>query len=83
MQEFRWRDSTSTTSNFGYLEGGWLRIVIPDIELDVKTLGYSNDTVVNIVKRSDLSFAGLVGLPLLRFLEFGGNEGWFWVRPSP
>jgi len=81
MELLRWRDSGSTRSNFGALEGGWLRLAIPDIGFDVKILGYANDSVVNVVKRSDERFAGLVGLPLLRMLEYGGNDGWFWVRP--
>jgi hypothetical protein len=37
---------------------------------------------VNVVKRSDPEFGGLVGLPLLRMLEYGGDAGWFWIRSS-
>jgi hypothetical protein len=82
MQSLRWRDSGSAKSNFGALEGGWLRVAIPELGFDVRTLGYANDSVVNVVRRSDPEFAGLIGLPLLRMLEYGGNDGWFWVRPS-
>ncbi len=82
MQALRWRESIRTDSNFGPLEGGWLRIVIPELAFDVKTLGYGNDSVVNVVKRSDPEFGGLVGLPLLRMLEYGGDAGRFWVRSS-
>jgi hypothetical protein len=74
--------SITTDSNFGPLEGGWLRIAIPDLAFDEKTLGYANDSVVNVVKRSDPGFAGLVGLPLLRMLEYGGDAGRFWIRLS-
>jgi len=80
MQAVRWRDSVSTDSNFGPLEGGWLRIAIPELAFDEKTLGYANDLVVNVVRRSDPGFAGLVGLPLLRMLEYGGDAGRFWIR---
>jgi hypothetical protein len=82
MEALRWRESIRTESNFGPLEGGWVRIAIPELGFDVKTLGYGNDSVVNVVKRSDQAFGGLVGLPLLRMLEYGGDEGWFWVGPS-
>lgn len=82
MRSLRWRESIITDSNFGPLEGGWLRIVIPEVALDVRTLGYANDSVVNVVRRSDSGFAGLVGLPLLRMVEYGGDGGWFWVRSS-
>jgi hypothetical protein len=77
-----WRKSLVTDSNFGALEGGWLRIAIPDLRLDFRTLGYANDSVVKVVRRSDPSFAGLVGLPLLRMLQYGGDAGQFWIRPS-
>jgi hypothetical protein len=82
MQSLRWRESISTGSNFGPLDAGWLRVAIPELAFDVKTLGYANDSVVNVVKRSAPEFAGLVGLPLLRMAEYGGNGGSFWIRSS-
>ena len=82
MNAMHWRDSISTDSNFGPLVGGWLRAAVPEIGLDVKILGYANDTVVNVVKRSSSDFAGLVGLPFLRMVEYGGDRGNFWIRPS-
>jgi hypothetical protein len=57
-----------------------VRIAIPELAFDVKTPGYANDSIVNVVKRSDSGFAGLVGLPLLRMAEYGGDEGSFWIR---
>jgi hypothetical protein len=82
MQSLHWRESVSADSNFGPLQGGWLRIAIPQLAFDVKTVSYANDSVVDVVKRSDPGFAGLVGLPLLRMLEYGGDRGCFWIRPS-
>ena len=82
MQSLRWRESIRAESNFGPLEGGWLRIAIPELGFDVKTLGYGNDSVVNIVRRSDPGFMGLVGLPLLRMVKYGGDGGRFWIRSS-
>lgn len=82
MRSLRWRESIVTDSNFGPLEGGWLRIAIPELAFDAKTLGYANDSVVNVVKRSHPGFAGLVGLPFLRMVEYGGDRGWFWIRST-
>jgi hypothetical protein len=82
MRSVRWRESIVTDSNVGPLAGGWLRIAIPELAFDGKTLGYANDAVVNVVKRSDPAFAGLVGFPSLRMLKYGGDDGWFWIRPS-
>jgi len=80
LRDFLWHESVDAHSNFGTLEGGWLRLAIPELEFDVKTLGYASDQVVDVVKRSAPSFAGLIGLPLLRMLEYGGNRGHFWVK---
>lgn len=82
MESVRWRESIRTGSNFGPLEGGWVRILIPELGFDVKTLGYANDSVVDVVRRSDPGFGGLVGLPLLRMMEYGGDGGRFWIRSS-
>lgn len=80
MAKMRWHDSTRSSSNFGLLSGGWLHITIPQIGFDEKVLGYSNDSVVQVVQRTDLNFSGLIGLPLLRMLRYGGDEGTFWIR---
>jgi hypothetical protein len=75
-----WRQSFATESNFGTLEGAWFRVLVPELQFDEIVLGYANNTVVNVVQRSDHDFAGLVGLPLLRMMEYGGNEIEFWIR---
>ncbi|MDZ4852693.1 MAG: hypothetical protein SGI77_25670 [Pirellulaceae bacterium] len=82
MMANRWREATQTDSNFGLLTGGWLHITVPETGFDAKMLGYSNDTVASVVKRSDPNFGGLVGLPLLRLFEYGGDAGTFWIRSS-
>ena len=82
MRSLRRRESVTRDSNFGPLEGGWLQIAIPELGFDAQTLGYASDSVVNVVRRSDPAFAGLVGLPLLRMLEYGGDGGRFWIRSS-
>jgi len=82
MNSMRWRQTVGTDSNFGHLDGGWLRIAIPELEFDVKLLGFANDAVANVVKRSDSEFGGLIGLPFLRLFEYGGDAGRFWIRPN-
>ena len=42
--------------------------------------GYASDQVTDAIQDSSPNFEGLVGLPLLRRLEFGGNADHFWVR---
>jgi hypothetical protein len=83
LNKLCWRQSPTAESNFGTLEGGWLRLVVPELGFDQKIVGYANDAVVNVVRRSDPGFGGLVGLPLLRLMEYGGNAETFWIRGIP
>lgn len=83
LAEYHWKDSLGTGSNFGTLQGGWVRLGIPGIEFDEKIVAYSNDSILSLVQRSDASFQGLMGLPLLRMLSYGGDAGHFWVESLP
>jgi len=67
-------------TNFGRMDGGWVRVMIPDVGFDEEVLGYASDRVVNTAQRDSPDFEGLVGLPLLRMLEYGGDADWFWIR---
>ena len=82
MQQFKWTDAPGLTTNFGPLDGGWIRIVIPELGLDRYVLGYASDAVVAATQMSSHDFEGLVGLPLLQFEEYGGNAAGFWLRVS-
>ena len=82
LRAMGWRETNDSNSNFGLVHGGWLRLVISEIGFDAKFIGYANDKVVEIAKRSDRRFGGLIGLPLLRMLEYGGDRGYFWVRAA-
>jgi len=70
----------SRISNFGELQGGWLRLNMPELGLDHFVPGYASDDVVVSTQASSSDFQGLAGLPMLRLLEFGGNAAAFWVR---
>lgn len=67
-------------SNFGSLNGGWIRLAMPDFGLDLDILGYGNPQVSLAVASDHPSFQGLVGLPLLRLGEYGGDANEFWFR---
>jgi hypothetical protein len=83
MEKLKWRDSAGLDSNFGAMDEGWLSLAVPEFGGEFKTLGYANDPVLQVVQRNHASFVGLAGLPLLRMMEYGGNEGYFWIRQSP
>jgi hypothetical protein len=57
-------------------------VVIPKISFDQQVLGYASDAVVSAAQASSPDFAGLLGLPLLRLMGYGGGADSFWVRPG-
>lgn len=73
-------NAPDVNTNFGILEGGWLRIEMPELGLSQFVIGYGSDPVASAAKSSSPDFAGLAGLPLLRLMEYGGNATEFWLR---
>ncbi|MBX9584674.1 MAG: hypothetical protein K2X87_30595 [Gemmataceae bacterium] len=65
---------------FGTHRAGWVRLYSPELALVEFVLGYGNDDTARTAGRSSLRFAGLVGLPILRLGEYGGNADAFWFR---
>jgi hypothetical protein len=41
---------------------------------------YGSDPVAQAARRNSSDFSGLVGLPLLQLMEYGGDADWFWLR---
>jgi hypothetical protein len=80
MARFKQGFSPDIETNFGLMKGGWLRVVIPGLDFKGLVLVYANDAIVDSTKRSHHDFEGLIGLPLLRKGEYGGNAKWFWLR---
>jgi hypothetical protein len=80
MAQLKRADGPDMATNFGVLEGGWLRLAMPELGLLQDVLGYASDAVVAAAKASSPDFEGLVGLPLLRLLEYGGDKDAFWIR---
>ena len=70
-------------SNFGRLEGGWVQWFNPDLGIVELVVAYGNDNAAALAARSHPNFVGLVGLPLLRVGEYGGNATDFWFRYPP
>jgi hypothetical protein len=66
-------------TNFGQLSGGWLELALPELGLTCPIRGYGSDQVWQAVQSDSSDFAGLVGLPVLRLMEYGGDDRTFWV----
>ena len=80
MDALRHHPCTNRSSNFGLLLGGWLRLYNPEFGLVEFVRGYGSDQAAQIAARSDPTFVGVVGLPILRLTEYGGNADEFWIR---
>lgn len=76
----RHKESKSRESNLGKLASGWLRIFNPELGLVEFVRGYGSEKASEIAANSDPEFVGLVGLPVLRLMEYGGNYDSFWIR---
>lgn len=80
MAQLETADGPDVKTNFGLLEGGWLQLAMPEFGLGHDVLGYGSDAVVRAAQASRPDFEGLVGLPFLRLLEYGGDADFFWIR---
>lgn len=80
LRDFNQGLAPGLSTNFGTLDGGWLRVQIPEVALDEDVLGYGSDVVAQAAGESHPDFAGLAGLPLLRLIEYGGDRDAFWIR---
>jgi hypothetical protein len=75
--------AAGVNSNFGFLTGGWMELQMPELGLIQPILGYGSDPVAQAARRNCSDFSGLIGLPLLRLMEYGGDADWFWLRQAP
>jgi hypothetical protein len=82
MTQRKLADGPLEASNFGPMIGGALRVVIPEIGFDRQLMGFANDNIVRVLQAESPDFAGLVELPFLRLMEYGGDATDFWIRPA-
>ena len=80
FDEFSYDEAVSIKNNFGWQEGGWFIVEIPEISFRTEIIGYRNDSMVSVAQRSHPSFQGVLGLPILRLGEYGGNKDEFWFQ---
>jgi hypothetical protein len=73
-------EAAPVNSNFGPMLGAWLQLSMPELDLANDVLGFGSEHVLQATRSASSDFAGLVGLPLLRLVEYGGDEEQFWLR---
>lgn len=74
------RTTRKIRSNFGDMIGGWIQLYSKELGLVELVEGFGCDEMARSAMRSSLDFDGVVGLPVLRMLEYGGNHDSFWIR---
>lgn len=67
-------------NNFGVMRAGWLRLDMPEMGLVEVVNGYGSPGVGEALATELPNLAGLVGLPILRLGEYGGDASEFWFR---
>ena len=82
LARLRRRAAMNVNTNFGWLVGAWLELSMPELGLVCPLVGFGNDRIVAGARASSPDFEGLVGLPFLRLIEYGGDANWFWIRPA-
>ncbi len=70
-------------TNFGRMTCGWLHVYMPEMSMVELMRGYANRRIGESLAEENPDFAGLVGLPVLRLGEYGGNATDFWFRYPP
>ena len=80
MLSFGRRLGVTIPTNFGNLNGGWLRVSVLAVGFDQQMLGYACDAVGVSAKTSSSDFEGIVGVPFLRHVLYGGDAADFWMR---
>jgi hypothetical protein len=58
-------------TNFGQLDGGWMRLSMPELGLTQQVLGFASDAVMQAARKSHSEFDGLVG-----FAAFASRRIW-------
>ena len=71
-------------TNFGDLPSGMVLMYMPEVGFVESVRALRSDLVGALLEREHPTFAGVVGLPILRLGEYGGNASEFWFRyPTP
>ena len=78
LHDFSFGISSPMTSNLGILQAEWFHLAMPELGLECLMVGFISEQM-ELMRRDHPEFAGLVGLPFLRQLEFGGNGEEFWI----
>jgi hypothetical protein len=73
LERFLWRSSEGRPSNFGWLTGYVVRVVMPEVEFDGQVRAYANRRAVRIAR--DDGFDGIAGKPFLDQFHFDNGEG--------
>jgi len=67
------RDRPGQRSNYGWLTGALVRVVMPELDFDQQLLAYGNDYVARMMRKE--GFDGIAGKPFLDLFHWSNGEG--------
>jgi len=73
LRRVRWGDRPGEMSNYGWLVGAAVQVVMPELELDEKLVGYGQNRVARLVRQE--GFDGVAGKPFLDLFHWSNGEG--------
>ncbi len=79
---FGFGDPVASQTNYGTLQGGWVLVEVPGCNFKDVLVGYESDVVVQQAKQACPDFDAIIGLPLLREFNYGGDRQEFWILPA-
>jgi hypothetical protein len=79
FERLRLADAAGVTANFGDMTGGCVRLFTPGLGLVEFITAFGSNELARHVRNDHPDFAGLVGLPILRLAEYGGDADTFWI----
>ncbi len=69
-----------TITNHGLLQEGWFHLYMPEFGMSELVRAYRGPDIAQSLAAENPELHGLVGLPILRLGEYGGNADEFWFR---
>jgi hypothetical protein len=73
LRQLRWGDWPGQNSNYGWLNGGRVRVAMPDLEFEQMLPIYANARVARLIHQE--GFDGIAGKPFLDQFHWSNGTG--------
>jgi hypothetical protein len=73
LSRIQWYEAAGKPSNYGWLKGGVVRAVMPELEFDRQLHAYALTSLVRMLRNE--GFDGIAGKPFLDLFHWSNGEG--------